>query len=393
MPRDGAKLRQPFKYEIGEIIQVSTGTITITGRSRDYKKGNKKRYLYHCNKCGYNCTPEYSVIETSLDKGIGCSICGGGNAVQKGINDISTTANWMMKYIANEEDGYKYSAGSKENINFKCPDCGNISNKIIANVHSQGFTCHQCSDGYSYPEKFMTSLLNQLGVEYIFQAGRKILKWADKYKYDFLIQSKKLIIEVDGEQHYRNNGKFPMSVSQQKSIDETKTKLAKENGYKLIRINCSKSNLEFVKKQILDSDLSQIYNLNDINWKMCNEYGIKNIIKDICLYFNNNPYATTTDIGKIFKIHGDTVRNYLIIGTNNGWCNYDPKIAKANSQNKRKKPVKAWYKDEFIGEFKCSKDLKEYAMKELNINLAQNQINQCCNGKIKTTKGFICKFI
>ena len=89
IPRDGIKLRKPFKYNIGDILTVSTGTITITGRSRNYRKTtNTKRYLYKCNVCGYDCDEDHAPTETMLVHGSGCSICGGGSAVQKGINEM-----------------------------------------------------------------------------------------------------------------------------------------------------------------------------------------------------------------------------------------------------------------------------------------------------------------
>lgn len=172
--------------------------------------------------CGYNCDNKHAPTEAMLNKGYGCSICGGGSAVQKGINDLSTTVPWMMRYIANPEDGYTYSKGCRKEIDFKCPDCGYVCSRIIANVYNQGFSCPRCDDGYSYPEKFVLSMLSQIGVKFHFQASRKLLPWCLNYKYDFLIEDLKILIETDGEQHSCNKGAFNVPVEEQKRIDKEK---------------------------------------------------------------------------------------------------------------------------------------------------------------------------
>jgi hypothetical protein len=72
------------------------------------------------------------------------------------------------------------------------------------------------------PERKMKELLDQLGVEYIFQYP------IGKYLCDFYVPSRNLVIEVDGE--YWHN--YPDG----REVDKTKDGYLKGNGYKVIRL-------------------------------------------------------------------------------------------------------------------------------------------------------------
>tara|TARA_B100001989_G_C24103872_1_gene253020 strand:- start:105 stop:485 length:381 start_codon:yes stop_codon:yes gene_type:complete len=64
--------------------------------------------------------------------------------------------------------------------------------------------------------------------------------WIGRKEYDFFLPDFNLIIERDGEQHYKENnlfsrGKRDYLLKQQKN-DLLKTQLAKKKGYKIARI-------------------------------------------------------------------------------------------------------------------------------------------------------------
>jgi hypothetical protein len=88
----------------------------------------------------------------------------------EGYNDIVTVAPWMIDYFQNgEEEAKLYVPGSSKRAYFKCPDCGKIKSKPLAisdlnRKHSIG--C-KCKDNKSYPEKFMSEVLEQLNFNYI----------------------------------------------------------------------------------------------------------------------------------------------------------------------------------------------------------------------------------
>jgi radical SAM protein with 4Fe4S-binding SPASM domain len=49
----------------------------------------------------------------------------------------------------------------------------------------QGFSCKNCGDNITYPEKFIKSFLEQAKIKYIYQLSKKDFNWCDKYKYGF----------------------------------------------------------------------------------------------------------------------------------------------------------------------------------------------------------------
>ena len=93
-----------------------------------------------CVKCGYECgehykkqeyKKEYWIIETDILQNHGCPVCcRNPQIVVKGINDIPTTAPWMIPYFqGGYEEAKLYTFSSSYKINPICPDCGNIKNK------------------------------------------------------------------------------------------------------------------------------------------------------------------------------------------------------------------------------------------------------------------------
>jgi hypothetical protein len=75
----------------------------------------------------------------------------------KGINDIKTTAPWMVKYFYNEKEAEAYTKSSRNKIKIKCPDCGRTKdNKVsISSIYYKKSISCICSDKTSYPEKFI----------------------------------------------------------------------------------------------------------------------------------------------------------------------------------------------------------------------------------------------
>lgn len=106
--------------------------------------------------------------------------------VVKGKNDLWTTHPEIAKLLLNEDDGYTLSKESHKKADFKCPNCGVvIRNKHVKAVVKYGLKCPNCSDGISYPEKFVSCLLDFLNVAYIRDAAAH---WSGDKRYDFYIE-------------------------------------------------------------------------------------------------------------------------------------------------------------------------------------------------------------
>lgn len=295
-------------------------------------KGARFKIPMHCNICGGDWNPK----ATHVLSGHGCPYCAG-RAVLIGFNDIWTTAPEMAKLLVDSEDGHKYTKGSEQKVYFRCPDCGDISFKRIRNVCHQGLCCQKCSDGISYPNKFIRAFLNQLPIcnlDYEYHPD-----WAKPYFYDdyFEYNNTRYLIEADGEQHHKENIFFDKTLSERKQIDNIKTNLAVENGCILIRIDCSESTMEYIKNSICNSILNDIFDLQSIDWCLCDEISHKNMIKEVSFAYEN----ITKDMAKLremFSLAQSTICSYLKTGYKCGWCSYTIKQSNRVSRFKNMKP-------------------------------------------------------
>lgn len=280
----------------------------------------------------------WSVRPTNLfSHSSGCPYCAN-KAVWIGYNDMWTTAPEIAKLLANPEDGYKYTKCSGKKVYFKCPDCGDVSFKAISKVYTNGLICQKCSDGISYPNKFARAFLNQLpieNVEYEYSPN-----WAHSYKYDnyFEYKNKRYILEMDGIQHFKEVGMYKWSLDDIVNADNKKNDMAYEHNICVIRIDCSISTMEYIKENINNSLLNTIFNLSDIDWKLCEEMAQKNIAKEVCCAYNTIQH-NTVNLSKMFGISRPTIDRYLKMGATLGWCDYSPKISHKLNGRKRSRPI------------------------------------------------------
>ena len=147
---------------------------------------------------------------------------------------------------------------------------------------------------------------------------------------------------MDGGWHTQDNNMSGQTAKESKEIDNYKDKLAKEHGLKVIRIDCDyyniKNRFDYIKNNIINSKLNEIFNLNDINWYEIDKKSENNKVKIVCEYKNQNENLTSKDIGDKLKLNRSTVIKYLKKGNELGWCNYDPKeeMRKSASNNRPK---------------------------------------------------------
>ena len=323
-----SKITNEFKIEI-DIIKDNNRDIIILD-----KKIIKKEYLYQnyntkwykciCNKCGN----KYWIDEGNLLKGTGCGVCcSAPKFVKEGFNDIPTTEPWMIPYFQGGYDEAKlYTKSSDKKIYPKCPECGRIKDKpmTISNIHRTHSIACICSDKISYPNKFSHSLLEQLNKIYKFEYLKHEYspEWVSRKSYDnyFIYNGKEYILEMDGKWHKIDNNLSGQTKEESKAIDDYKDKMAKEHGIEVIRIDCEKSELEFIKQNIINSKLNEIFDLSNIDWLEIEKYTLSNLVKVACGYKVNNPDLTTTQIGNIMKLNRSTVLKYLKKGSKLNWC-------------------------------------------------------------------------
>lgn len=405
-------VNKDFRFEINQEIKTNNKHFIILDRR---KTEGVREYRYKCLKCGFdgiNCydikhkkmIEEYWANEYSLIDG-GCPCCSKvPSFVSKEINSIYATDKWMFDMLKNKEDGYIYTKSSSNKLLFKCPDCGKEKICTPCSVYKyKSICCPNCSDGLSYGEKYMSNLLYQLlGNEYIWQFSKTNAIWCNNYRYDFYFEhdNEKYIIEINGEQHRRNTG-FAKTIEEQKEIDRQKKELALLNGIKpknYIVINYESMLKETFSLNILHSRLDEIFNLSNINWLECEIHACKNIIKEVCDYWEQEKENVSIEaLSKVFKLCKTTIAKYLKKGTKLGWCKYDPKeeISKNGFRNGKKsmKPIEVFDKDmNSLGIFESARYLQEHGNELFGVNLTNQKISLVCNGKRHYHRDLIFRF-
>jgi hypothetical protein len=120
-----------------------------------------------------------------------------------------------------------------------------------------------------------------------------------------------------------------------KNRDNIKNELAKKHNIKIIRIDCIKSDVEYIKTNIYNSHLSNIFNFDNVDWYACDKYATSNIHKQICEYWNNKQKSdTTASLAEKFNYSRSGIISILKKGTKFNWCHYNPKEEKEKSIKK-----------------------------------------------------------
>jgi len=398
-----------FKAEIGQVFKDKKRDIIIVGREYRQRIKNtgyiekEKYYQYKCNKCGWSDNRSW-IIESSLFHGIGCSCCSiAPKTLVQGINDITTSAPWMVKFFQGGYDEAKlYTKSNGHKIIPICPDCGKVKEKPIAISHiynDKSIGC-SCGDNYSYPNKFMLNLLEQLNIEFESEYNPEWIK-PKRFDFYFKLNDKEYIVEMDGGLgHGEKNRLNGQSAKDSQAIDNMKDMKADEHGIKVIRIDSKKSELEYIKNNIIIK-LNNILKLNKIDWLQCEEFALRNLVKVACNYKKENNDLTTKDIGKLMKVDRSTIWSYLKKGSKLGWCDYNPKEEtdrnnlKAGSRNRihSSKPVEIFKDNMSLGKFESSAELERQSEKLFGVKLGNTAISSVCLNKYKYHKGYTFMFI
>lgn len=318
--RDANKAMTDKEFQ-KKIINLDVDYVTISKY-----KNMREKIKCKCKTCSY----EWNVLPKNLlYRKSGCPVCSG-NKIAKGHNDLWTTNPEIAKLLANKEDGYKISYGNDKKFEFVCPDCGTHITQRPLDVYYNGISCPKCSDGISYPEKFMFNLLEQIMVNFEYQ---KTYIWSCGKIYDFAIGNS--IIETHGMNHY--NGGFNTvkgrSLKEEQENDEFKCNLALKNGIlNYYQIDMRYSNLEWCKEHIINSKFFNDFKLDDsmIDWELCNKSALSSRCVDSCKLWNEQ--YSISEIADRYKIAANTVREYLKNGYNSGLCNYNSEEEKEKNK-------------------------------------------------------------
>lgn len=412
------KRTDDFKIEIGDNIKDQKRNFIITDvmSKKDNSNRTKKYYKYKCLNCGFDCGEHYlggiykgdhwTSEGRLLNKKCTC-VCCNNQITAPGINDIPTTAPWMVKYFqGGYKEAKKYCKSSNKSILFICPDCNRVKvkNTTIATLFALKSIGCTCGDGFSYGHKYISMMLKQLNIEYIDNFSPIWCRYFNELKnkesygeYDFVIESHKLIVEVDGSFHRNDNGMNGQTKEESEYVDSIKDRLAKENGYEIIRIFYD-DDVFTIKKYIIESDILKILNREHVDWGKCEEFALSNRIKSICNYWNNKKdNENVTIVAKTFGIDRSTAMVWLNKGTELGWCNYDPKYEKIKGSTKKNKTGKKVlvFKDGIAisDAIPSCAELERKSLDLFGIKFRADEVSEVCRGIKSEYKGYTFKFV
>lgn len=300
-------------------------------------------------KCQYG-HPDYPTMPYVFNTGCRCPVCAGRKVVV-GINDIATTHADYVKFFKNTDEATKYTAGTKHRFDFICPCCGYEKRMPFSNLIYQGFACPMCSDGISYPNKFIIELLNQIidlypentklaqyKPEKIFDWSRDVFKNNPRSKkaYDIYIPlDEPIVIENHGPQHYEsisfgsnNSNKRMRTLKEEQENDTLKYSIAIQNGIlknRYVVLDCRHSTIDHIKKSVLCSALPDLlgFTENDIDWVKCGKYAHCNLLHESCKLWNEGIH-NCSEISRILNISKSVVIKYLNQADELGLCDYEP---------------------------------------------------------------------
>lgn len=256
----------------GHVTRGRNSLYSTSDFIRKSTKVHNGKYSYHRTR--YKSSTSFVIITCPVHgdfkqrasyhlNGAGCKQC----ANEKLSKEKTYSTAEFIKLAKQVHDHYyiykktKYT-GSQDCVIITCPQHGDFSQK--ASNHLMGNGCPHCQK--SKGENRIATILNKLGIKY--ERQRRFNKCKDTFPlpfdFYFKIDRQKFLIEYDGEHHFisieRWGGLEYLEDVQRK--DAKKTKFAEDNGFVLIRIKYTVSDIEAYLLSELNSYLTNSVSLS-----------------------------------------------------------------------------------------------------------------------------------
>ena len=134
---------------------------------------------------------------------------------------------------------------------------------------------------------------------------------------------------MQGEQHYRDAWDTKENTQ---ANDNIKAQLAKENNFELITIDCKTSDFNYIKKNMMNSELKELFSIRKRNWDTIFKQATSSLIVKAAELYNSG-ITSPTQIGEKLRVHRKTARSYLEKATQLKMINYEKKINPTYSIN------------------------------------------------------------
>ena len=311
--RKTKKCRKCYLFNVGDTIEKENGILIIQSKIRYSNSKNgvatRRGYTYKCSNCGNENIP---ISESELVKSkYCCPFCSGVKPkVSPGYNDLKTTEPWVIPFLNDKDDATRYTRHSGKRIVVKCPRCGLEKDMTVRKLVDQGLSCNRCGDKRPLGEKVVYSILSSLNIRFIYQRSTD---WSDGRIYDFQVPDFNLIIETHGLQHYKETCHFKnRTLSEEQENDAYKHELAIQNNVKnYVVIDCSKSDVRNIIKQIRESELFNILDISfeDVDWNDIVSYVLTSNAINICALYESG--MSQKEISEKTKLNINTISRYI----------------------------------------------------------------------------------
>lgn len=234
---------EPSKFHKSNIFTIENigNWLKINGKQISLFENNvfinaaKNNIIFICNKCfrqfktSWNCVQEGKNCPS-------CQIILGGLKRRLSLEKVKEV---FEKLDVSPIDVSKYD-GHSNYMGVRCNFCDYEWEMTFTNA-KKGNSCPKCK--ISKGEREVSRLLKKYEIPYEMQKTFEDCLYKRKLKFDFFIESKKIIIEYNGVQHYKL---VHFSLSEEKNIkefketkirDKIKKSFCKKNGIKLITIS------------------------------------------------------------------------------------------------------------------------------------------------------------
>jgi len=197
-----------------------------------FKSADKKKFKFNCN-CGHKIEIKLKDISS---KNHWCSYCSHQKLCENNNCDFCFNNSFASiersKYLHNKNiNPITLFKSTNKIFEFDCDICYKVFKCQLSDI-TKGVWCSFC---VNKTEKILYDKLKEM---YISLERQYKVDWCKNIKhlpFDFVIENRKIIIEVDGRQHFEQIQKW-LSPEKTRMNDLYKMKCANENGFSVIRI-------------------------------------------------------------------------------------------------------------------------------------------------------------
>lgn len=271
----------------------------------------------------------------------------------------------------------------------RCKHCGEI-NEILENtlINNMG-SCKACSDVRSFGERFFYWFLKQTNIKFETEFSPQ---WIGRKRFDFYfrLNNVDIIVEIDGAQHYKRSHKR-LTCDEIKDIDEYKQRMAADNGYKVIRISCDKSQPNIMKESIINSELRNLFDLDKIDWRKCFYMSMSSSQREACRLWNEG-VTTTREISQIIGLAQNYVSKLLIGCADFGFCDYDPKLESIKGAKCSTNGKTVICKNNNVT-YNSATECSRKSLEDFGVFLKGSGITRVCRKERESYKGFSFEYL